>query len=141
RYASVLGVTSVNSRFAPSLFANAANMPPFQTGIAAFGGDHAGTLDESGLPDAVRGLYISPTFPEGEQNASGWADWCGSSFSTAMISALGAHLMAHGRTAADALLDIAAGQQRRERIFGGAPDAPSLLANVVQVRQKFGTSG
>jgi len=138
RYASVLGVTSVNSRFAPSLFANAANMPPFQTGIAAFGGDHAGTLDESGLPDAVRGLYISPTFPEGEQNASGWADWCGSSFSTAMISALGAHFMAHGRTASDALFDIAAGQQRRERIFGGAPDAPSLLANVVQVRQKFG---
>jgi len=138
RYESVLSVTSVNGRFEPSLFANAANMLPALTGIAAFGGDHTGALDEIGLPDAVRGLYISPTFPEGEQNTSGWADWCGSSFSTAMISALGAHLMAQGRTAADAMFDIAAGQQRRERIFGSKPDAPSLLANVVQVRQKFG---
>lgn len=138
RYASVLSVTSVNSRGAPSLFANAANVPPYRTGIAVFGGDHAGALDESGLPDAVRGLYISPTFPEGEQNASGWADWCGSSFSTAMISALGARLMSLGHSAPDTLLDIAAGQPRRERIFGGKLDAPSLLANIVQVQQKFG---
>ncbi len=138
RYESVLSVTSVNGRFEPSLFANAANLLPALTGIAAFGGDHAGALDEIGLPDAVRGLYISPTFPEGEQNTSGWADWCGSSFSAAMISALVAHHMAQGRSAADAMFDIAAGQQSRERIFGSKPDAPTLLANIVRVQQKFG---
>jgi hypothetical protein len=138
RYDSVLSVTSVNSRHAPSLFANAANVAPYQTGIAAFGGDHAGAQDEGGLPDAVRGLYITTTFPEGEQNTSGWADWCGTSFSTAMISALSARLMAQGRAASDALLDIAAGPVRRERIFGSKPDALSLLANIVQVQQKFG---
>ena len=46
------------------------------------------------VPEAVRGVYIAPTFPGGGQNVSGWADWSGSSFATAIISGLGAHLIA-----------------------------------------------
>lgn len=141
RYESVLSATSVNSQFAPSLFANAANIPPARTGVAAFGGDHAGMTDENGFPDAVRGLYIALTFPNGEQNTSGWADWCGTSFAAPMISALGAHLLAQGHTAADIMHTIAAGQRPASYLFGGTLDAPALLANVVRVRQGFASSG
>src|SRR5437660_9201765 len=44
-------------------------------GVATFGGDSDGMLDANGLPEAVRGVYIAPTFPGGEQNVSGWADF------------------------------------------------------------------
>jgi hypothetical protein len=141
RYESVLSVTSVNSHLAPSLFANAACLPPSNGGIATFGGDVYGKLDTSSLPDAVRGLYISSTYPNGEQNRSGWADWAGSSFSAAIISALGAHLMSQSWSAANAMTRIAAGRERRtDRLFGPVPDAPELLANVIRVQQQFGAA-
>jgi subtilisin family serine protease len=138
RYETTLSVTAVNSRFVPSIFANAANLPPLNTGVATFGGDGFGSIDANGLPDAVRGIYISPTFPGGEQNAAGWADWSGSSFATSIISAYAAHLLAQGLPAAQVITHIAAGQERRsEKLFGSSPDAPSLLANIVRVQQHF----
>ncbi len=79
-------------------------------------------MDANGLPDAVRGLYISSAFPNGEQNRSGWADWSGTSFSTAIISALGAHLMSQSWSAANAMTRIAAGRERRtDKLFGPGP--------------------
>jgi hypothetical protein len=138
RYDTTLGVTSVNSRFAPSRFANMACMPPLNAGVATFGGDSYGLVDANRWPDAVRGLYISPTFPNGEQNTSGWADWSGSSFATAIISALGAHLKALGWPTPDAITRIAAGRERRtDFLFGSHPDVPNLLANVIRVQQQF----
>jgi hypothetical protein len=108
-------------------------------GIATFGGDIYGTTDANGLPDAVRGLFISPTFPNGEQNLSGWADWRGTSFSTAIISALGAHLIAQNWSAPQAITRIAAGRERRtDKLYGHSPDIPELLANVIRVQQRFG---
>ncbi|HZO72442.1 MAG TPA: S8/S53 family peptidase [Ktedonobacteraceae bacterium] len=139
RYDSTLSVAAVNSKFAPSNFSNAANVPPGDRGVATFGGDGYGMVDSHALPDAVRGIFISPTFPLGEQNSSGWADWCGSSFSTAIISALGAHLMAQGWSASNIMTRLASGQERRsDPLFGSAPDAPSLLANIIRVQQRFG---
>ncbi len=139
RYESTLGVTAVNSSFAPANFANAANVAPLDTGVATFGGDGYGALDSNTLPDAVRGLYISPVFPGGEQNASGWADWAGTSFSAAIVSGLGAHLLAQGWSAANSILRLAGSQERRgELLFGDPPQAPSLLANVIRVQQRFG---
>ncbi|HLI07118.1 MAG TPA: S8/S53 family peptidase [Ktedonobacteraceae bacterium] len=139
RYEDVLGVASVNSHFAPSLFSNAANIPSHDTGIATFGGDSGGAIDSNGLPDAIRGVYISPTFPGGQQNLTGWADWAGTSFSTAIISGLGAHFMAQGWSAANTIDRIAAGQERRaEKLFGTPLEAPRLLSNVVRVQQGFG---
>ena len=139
RYDSTLSVTSVNSYFASSLFANAANIVPLNSGIATFGGDSGGAMDSNGLPDAVRGIYISPTFPGGQQNLTGWADWAGTSFSTAIISGLGAHFMAQGWSAANAITRVATGQERRtDMLFGAAPEAPRLLSNVVRVQQRFG---
>jgi subtilase family protein len=139
RYETTLSVTSVNSRYAPSIFANAACMPPVNAGVATFGGDSDGLMDANGLPEAVRGVHISPTFPNGEQNVSGWADWSGSSFATAIISGLGAHLMARDWPLASALSRIAAGKERRtEELFGSGPDVPDLLANVIRVQQRFG---
>src|SRR5712692_1881564 len=139
RYESTLAVTSVNSRFEPSPFANAANIPPLDAGVATFGGDAHGATDAHGLPDAVRGIYISPTFPDGEQNMTGWADWCGSSFATSIISALAAHFMAQGRSASSAMNRIVAGHGRSsDKLFGLQPDAPTLLANIVKVQQRFG---
>ena len=141
RYETTLSVTSVNSRFAASQFANASCMPPANAGIATFGGDVYGKMDANGLPDAVRGLYISSAFPNGEQNRSGWADWSGTSFSTAIISALGAHLMSQSWTAASAMTRLAAGRERRtDKLFGPGQDVPELLANVIRVQQRFGSS-
>ncbi len=140
RYETVLSVTSVNSRYAASQFANAACMPPFDAGIATFGGDVYGVVDTNGLPDAVRGLYISRTFPNGEPKSSGWADWRGTSFSTAIISALGAHLIAQNWSAPQAITRIAAGRERRtDKLFGASPDIPELMANVIRVQQRYGS--
>jgi hypothetical protein len=140
RYDTTLSVASVNSRFAPSTFTNAACMPPLNAGVATFGGDSDGKLDANGLPEAVRGVYTAPTFPGGEQNVSGWADWSGSSFATAIISGLGAHLIAQDWPLANAISRIAAGKERRtEKLFGSSPDVPELIANVIRVQQRFGT--
>ena len=138
RYETTLSVASVNSTFAPSIFSNAANIPPSDTGVATLGGDGYGSLDANALPDAVRGVYISTTFPSGEQNTSGWADWCGTSFSTPIISGLSAHLMAQGRTASNTIAFLAGQERRGESLFGSPPEASSLLANVIRVQQRFG---
>ncbi len=140
RYESTLSVTSVNSAFMPSTFANAANVPPLDSGVATFGGERYGATDANALPDAIRGLYLALTFPGGEQNSSGWADWSGSSFSAPIISALGAHLMAQGWSASNIITKLAAGGQERrnETLFGAPPDAPSLLGNIIRVQQRFG---
>jgi Subtilase family len=140
RYDSTLSVAALNSYFAPARFSNAANIPPSDAGVATFGGDLYGATDANALPDAVRGVYISPNFPTGEQNTSGWADWSGSSFSTAIVGALGAHLLAQGWSAANIMTRLAAGGQehRQEVLFGTAPDAPSLLGNIIRVQQRFG---
>jgi subtilisin family serine protease len=133
-------VTSVNSRFQPSRFANAANITAGNTGVATFGGDDYILTDTNDIPDAVRGLYISPTFPLGEQNTTGWADWSGTSFATPIISALAAHLLAQGLSAPDAIARIAIGHpQQDQHLYGKTPDAPSLLANIVRVQQLFGS--
>jgi hypothetical protein len=139
RYETALSVTSVNSRYAAAQFANLACLPPLNAGIATFGGDMYGSTDANGLPDAVRGLFISPNFPNGEPNTSGWADWRGTSFSTAIISALGAHLIAQNWSAPQAITRIAAGRERRtDKLYGASPDIPELLANVIRVQQRFG---
>ncbi|GCE25224.1 hypothetical protein KDA_07080 [Dictyobacter alpinus] len=139
RYASTLGVSALNSHFMPAQFANAANLPTNESGVATFGGDNPGLQDKNGLPDAVRGVFISPTFPTGETNYNGWADWSGSSFSTAMISALGAHLMAQGWSAPNIITRLSVGQEQRSDItFGTPPDLVSLLANIIYVQQHFG---
>jgi hypothetical protein len=138
RYETTLSVASVNSRYMPSVFANAACMPSSNTGVATFGGDSDGLMDVNGLPEAVRGVYIAPTFPGGEQNLSGWADWSGSSFSTAIISGLGAHLMALDWPLPNAIARIVAGKERpTEKLFGSRLDIPDLLTNVIRVQQRF----
>jgi subtilase family protein len=137
-YETTLSVASVNSRYAPSHFSNAACMPPLNAGVATFGGDSDGKVDANGLPEAVRGIYIAPTFPGGEQNVTGWADWSGTSFATAIISGLGAHLIAQDWPLANAVSRIAAGKERStENLFGSSPDIPELIANVVRVQQRF----
>ncbi|WP_170142570.1 S8 family serine peptidase [Thermosporothrix hazakensis] len=139
RFDSTLSVTSVNSNFTPALYANAANIAPSDTGVATFGGDLYGSTDKQGLPDAVRGVYISPTYPNGEMNTSGWADWSGTSFAAAIITGLGAHLLSQGWSASNSMLRLTGGQEfTSERLFGMPPEAPSLLGNIIRVQQRFG---
>lgn len=138
RYESTLSVTAVNSHFEPSVFANAANIPPLDSGVAVFGGDGYGATDMNGLPDAIHGLYISPTFPSGEQNTSGWADLSGTSFAVPIVSALGAHLMGQGWSASNIITRLSGLDRRTEKLFGSTPDVPSLLANLIRVQQRFG---
>ncbi len=139
RYETTLGVTAVNSAYRPSNFANSASIPPFDSGVATLGGDGAGIMDSNMLPDAVRGVYIAPTFPTGEQNVSGWADWSGTSFSTAIMSGLATHLMSQGWSASNIITRLSSGPERRgDPLFGSAPEEASLLANVIRVQQRFG---
>ena len=63
RYESTLSVTAVNSQFAPSAFANAANVPPIDAGVATLGGDSYGVRDSNGWPDAVRGCIYHLSLP------------------------------------------------------------------------------
>jgi subtilisin family serine protease len=89
----------------------------------------------------VRGVYIAPVFPGGENNNDGWADWSGTSFATPIISALGTYLLAQGWSTPNALTRLAAGRERRtDKLFGSAPERPELLANVLRVQQKFSAS-
>jgi hypothetical protein len=139
RYSTTMSVTAVNSQYEAARYANAACIAPLDAGIATFGGDSYGIMGSDGLPDAVRGIYIAPTFPGGDPNLSGWADWSGTSFATPIISALGAHLLAQGWSVPNALTRITAGRERRtDKLFGSAPERPELLANVIRVQQKFG---
>jgi hypothetical protein len=138
RYSTTMSVTAVNSQHEAARYANAACIAPLDAGIATFGGDSYGFTDANGLPDAVRGIYIAPTFPSGEPNSSGWADWSGTSFATPIISALGAHLLAQGWSVPNILARITAGRERRtDKLFGSAPERPELLANVIRVQQRF----
>ncbi len=138
RYSTTMSVTAVNSQHEAARYANAACIAPLDAGIATFGGDSYGFTDANGLPDAVRGIYIAPTFPSGEPNSSGWADWSGTSFATPIISALGAHLLAQGLSVPNILARITAGRERRtDKLFGSAPERPELLANVIRVQQRF----
>jgi hypothetical protein len=138
RYETVMSVTAVNSHQEPAQYANAASIAPLDAGIATFGGDGYGFVGDNELPDALRGVYIAPTFPGGEPNLTGWADWSGTSFATPIISSLGAHLLAQGWSATNALARISAGRERRtDKLFGSAPEQPELLANIIRVQQKF----
>jgi hypothetical protein len=139
RYESTLSVTSVNSQFAPSAFANAANVPPIDAGVATLGGDSYGSVDHSGWSDAVRGLYISSTFPDGSPNTSGWADWAGTSVATPIISGLASHLMSQGWSASNIITRFTAPQEQYENaLFGSPPELTSLLANIIRVQQRYG---
>jgi hypothetical protein len=139
RYESTLSVTAVNSQFAPSIFANAANVPPIDAGVATLGGDGYGALDSNGLPDAVRGLYISSVFPDGSPNTSGWADWSGTSMSTAIISGLASHLMSQGWSASNIIMRLSTPQEQQENsLFGSPPELTTHLANIIRVQQRYG---
>ena len=166
RYETTLGVSSVTGNYAPAVYANAANIPTSNSGVVVLGGDGRSRLDEGDrddrddrdtdrdsqtngsvgsveehneLADAVRTIYISPTFPTGEQNMSGWADVHGTSFSTAIVSGLAAHLIAQNWTPSNAITRLAAGRERRSGpLFGAQPEVPRLQANVIRVQQQFG---
>ncbi len=139
RYESTLSVTAVNSKFAPAIFANAANVPPIDAGVATLGGDSYGAVDSSGWPDAVRGLYISSIFPNGVQNTTGWADWSGTSMSTPIISGLASHLMSQGWSASNIITRLCTPQEQPEdALFGSPPELESLLASIIRVQQRYG---
>lgn len=138
-YSTTMSVSALNSRHEAAQYANAACTTALEAGIATLGGDNYGFMDTNDLPDAVRGIYIAPAFPGGEPNASGWADWSGTSFATPIISALGAHLLAQGWSIPNALVRLTTGRERStEKLFGSVPEQPSLQANVIRVQQKFG---
>ncbi len=139
RYESTLSVTAVNSHFAPAIFANAANIPPIDAGVATLGGDGYGAVDSNGWPEAVRGLYISSIFPDGSPNTSGWADWSGTSVATPIISGLASHLMSQGWSANNIIMRLSSPQENPENtLFGSPPELRSLLANIIRVQQRYG---
>ncbi len=93
------------------------------------------------MPEAVRGLYIATTFPEGQQNMTGWADWSGTSFAASIISGMGARLLAQGMQLSDTIERIMTGTKTptgSAPLYGRSPEVPLVLANLVRVRQRFG---
>lgn len=140
RYESTLAVSSVNSRGEPSSFSNAANHPPVETGVATFGGDVRNAGEKIQF-EAIKGIYLSERFPTGEVNHIGWANWIGTSFSTAIISALGAQLLGQGWTLShiQSRMSLGRGFERPGKmLYGSTPEARSQLAAIVRVQQKFG---
>jgi hypothetical protein len=138
RYSTAMSVTALNSQYEAAQYANAACIAPMDAGVATFGGDSYGVMGADGQPDAVRGIYIAPTFPGGDLNVNGWADWSGTSFAAPIISALGAHLLAQGWSVPNALARLTNGRERKtDKLFGSAPERPELLANVIRVQQHF----
>src|SRR5258708_13178246 len=63
RFDTVLSVTSVNSRFAPSQFANLACILPQNEGVATFAGDSYVSTSAIASLIALPGTYMPPTFP------------------------------------------------------------------------------
>ncbi|GAC1681966.1 MAG: hypothetical protein NVS9B9_03950 [Ktedonobacteraceae bacterium] len=55
------------------------------------------------------------------------------------MSGLATHLMAQGWSASNIITRLSSGSERRSNtLFGSTPDAPTLLANIVRVQQRFG---
>jgi hypothetical protein len=99
----VLGVGALNhDNAAAAVYSNIADTPVAE-GIAAFGGDLAG--DSADPTFGIIGPYISPFFPKGGLNQSGWARWAGTSFATPVIVGTLAALMSEpsAPTLADAI--------------------------------------
>src|SRR5579859_126503 len=112
-FPEVIAVAAVNSRMKAAIFSDRANfaaLPPIGNGIATYGGDLAAPVaptssvfpgcmtGASGL-DALIGVYTADSYPKLSSatdcedtypapNNSAWAYWSGTSFSTALMSAL-----------------------------------------------------
>lgn len=112
-FPEVVAVGAVNSQMKAAVFsdrANPADLPPTGNGIAIYGGDLATPVPPTGSAfpgcmtgasniDALIGVYTAEAYPKlsyatdcedtyPAPNSSAWAYWSGTSFSTALMSAL-----------------------------------------------------
>jgi subtilisin family serine protease len=88
RYEQVLAVAPSESTGAPASYSNRADVRARTNGITSFGGEIGGE------GKGVVGVYSADTFPDGQRNTSGWAQWAGTSFATPLIAGVAARLWA-----------------------------------------------
>jgi hypothetical protein len=93
RFETVLGVaaTDADPRKAAS-YSNLGDEQRRGDHVATFGGER----DARKRPiDGVVGVYSGDFPSEGDENATGWAYWSGTSFATAIVSGIAANVWAH----------------------------------------------
>jgi hypothetical protein len=88
RYQTVFAVAAAGPDGAPATYSNRADVRPLGNGITSFGGE----IGRDGA--GVIGVYTAPTFPGGQANATGWAQWAGTSFATPIVAGVAARLWA-----------------------------------------------
>jgi hypothetical protein len=88
RYQTVFAVAASGPDGAPATYSNRADVRPLGNGITSFGGE----IGRDGA--GVIGVYTAPTFPGGGSNATGWAQWAGTSFATPIVTGVAARLWA-----------------------------------------------
>jgi len=95
RFETVLGVAATTSDPAqPAPYSNLGDERQLGDHVATFGGGASTSWQPS---DAVVGVYAGE-FPEGQTNETGWANWSGTSFATALVSGMAANLWARQPT-------------------------------------------
>ncbi|HEX8968839.1 MAG TPA: S8/S53 family peptidase [Chloroflexota bacterium] len=137
-YDAVLGVAADTiHRQRPARYSNRGEVPTasVRDAVATAGGD----LAADGLAPlaGIIGVYTAEQFPplpvQGppRQNATGWAEWSGTSFATPIMAGVAANVwqVRPGRTAAQVLDDMNAAPRA-----AGHPDVPDLGVPGVPVR-------
>jgi hypothetical protein len=123
-YTNVTGVGALRRNFDPTPYSNTADA--VSIGYVAFGGE---TVTSSTPPspvadavDGVLGVFVGAI--GGVTNASGWARWAGTSFSTAVLSGLFARLIGPTNPTLDAA-----------NIAIAASDSDSNIGDIVHMEQ------
>jgi hypothetical protein len=136
RYDEVLGVAADTIR--PTLAARYSNQgeftgAPVRDAVATLGGDLAadGVSPTGGVINVYSARQFPPLFPPAvkEPNATGWAEWSGTSFATPIVSGIAANFWAtYSDTATNTLRNLNAAIR-----FGPQPDVPDLGVPAVPV--------
>ncbi len=137
RYPTVISVAATSREGESSFFSNRAEDPQGLNGIATFGGDavrdNAAQINiiEPAIPtrerpDGIQGIFTAGTLPfNGGVNATGWVYWSGTSFSTPVITAIAANLLAE-----DSSLSVDMVMQTVQA-FGEDPTDQALRCKVI----------
>jgi hypothetical protein len=131
-YASALAAAAVTKDGRPADYSNRAitlrgEPSSILQGVATFGG-----APQAGA--GIRGLYGTapfpmPVFPQGAWSTSGWAEWAGTSFATAVVSGFAASLAATGTPVSDL-------RARLQQIVATAPADHDLNCQVLRATQQ-----
>ncbi|MBV9578381.1 MAG: S8/S53 family peptidase [Chloroflexi bacterium] len=136
RFDDVLGVAATEWGHQAAPYSNIGDVPVLGNALANVGG---GVASDGLHPRAgVVGIYAAPTFPDSvAHNDTGWAEWSGTSFATALTSGLAANFWAtrleHATPDAMDILDDLNDAVR----LGGPSDVAGLVVPPVTMHESW----